>query len=60
MNTVTLLPINKENVLLVRINQQRIDLIEKGKLLGLHHPTTVFISQDLDELIMEYQKLKLS
>ncbi|WP_226670420.1 Spo0E family sporulation regulatory protein-aspartic acid phosphatase [Metabacillus litoralis] len=36
------------------------DLIEAGKLLGLNHPVTVFISQELDELIIEYQKLKLS
>jgi hypothetical protein len=48
--------ISKE-ILLLKINYYRAELIRAGNTKGLNDPETIRLSQNLDRLIVKYQKL---
>jgi hypothetical protein len=45
-----------ENTLLLEIESLKMNLIEVGLSRGLNHPDTLYLSQTLDYLIIDYQK----
>lgn len=42
-----------------RIEQLRNEMIDTGMELGLCHPSTVALSQELDELLNQFEKQKM-
>lgn len=59
MDTLTLLQSDSERDLLMEIDQLKLKLIKTALLYGINHPFTISVSQDLDILIIEYQKLAI-
>ncbi|MFC4319885.1 aspartyl-phosphate phosphatase Spo0E family protein [Litchfieldia salsa] len=45
-----------ERAFLLEIELLRMDLVEVGVSLGLNHPYTLYLSQTLDTLIIDYQR----
>ncbi|WP_139367263.1 aspartyl-phosphate phosphatase Spo0E family protein [Metabacillus halosaccharovorans] len=43
----------------MEIDQLKLNLIKTALLYGINHPFTISTSQDLDKLIIEYQKLAI-
>lgn len=50
---------NKQVKIEAKIEVLRNELIETGELYGYLHPKTIKISQQLDNIINEYQLMKL-
>ncbi len=57
--TLTLLQLDSKRDLLMEIDQLKLNLIKTALLYGINHPFTISTSQDLDKLIIEYQKLAI-
>ncbi|QDP42077.1 aspartyl-phosphate phosphatase Spo0E family protein [Radiobacillus deserti] len=51
-------PTLTEDELLKQIEQLQNEMIQCGIELGLDHPLTIAFSQELDKLILDYQKRK--
>jgi hypothetical protein len=48
---------NKQNELLKQINRLRMQMIEIGSNKGLNDSETISISQELDDLLFDYQQI---
>lgn len=46
-----------KEILLLKINYYRDELIKTGNSKGFNDPETIRLSQNLDKLIVKYQKL---
>ena len=40
-----------------KIEELKLELIEVGLAIGLNHPTTINLSQKLDKVIIEFQRM---
>jgi len=47
---------NKNNELIIQINELRTKMVAQGMKNGLNDPNTIKFSKRLDELIFQYQK----
>jgi hypothetical protein len=48
---------NRQNELLKQINRLRMQMIEIGSNKGLNDSETISISQELDDLLFDYQRI---